>query len=228
MGKELKKALLLFAKQPIPGTVKTRLVPPLTPEEATDLYGCMLTDTISRIGSLTDVEKYLFYDGNEEAQKYFTEKTPGMTCLPQRGCGLGERMIEALREVFARGKGSAVIIGSDSPDLPLKFIEEAFARLDKGECEVVFGPTDDGGYYLLGMTRLHRELFREIPWSSSQVLLESVARAKGAEIGTSILTIWHDVDTPEDLKRPELLDEANNSPLTRSFLLELLRRTAVC
>ena len=185
----------------------------------------MLTDTISRIGSLTDVEKYLFYDGNEEAQKYFTEKTPEMNCLPQRGCDLGERMTEALREVFARGNGSAVIIGSDSPDLPLTFIVDAFAGLEKRECDVVFGPTDDGGYYLVGMTSLHRELFREITWSSNQVLVESVARAKEAGIGTSILTMWHDVDTPKDLHRPELLDEANDSPLTRSFLLELLRRT---
>ena len=99
MSNKLKKALLIFAKQPVPGKVKTRLSPPLLPGEAAELYCCMLGDVLATAAALPDVKKYLFYDGGDEALKYFMGINPGMTCIPQRGKDLGEKMAEALLDV---------------------------------------------------------------------------------------------------------------------------------
>jgi rSAM/selenodomain-associated transferase 1 len=222
IGKISDQALILFAKEPIPGKVKTRLVPPLTPEGAAELYGSMLRDTIARIGLLKGIDRYLFYDGENGALDFFTEAAPGMTCLPQKGADLGKRMAETLRHVFGKGHGAAVIIGSDSPDLPTEFISNAFTLLAAGDCDAVFGPTEDGGYYLVGMTRLHQELFIDIPWSSDRVMDETLDRAARAGIRTSLLPAWHDVDSESDLHRPELSDEASLTPRTREFLLNKL------
>ena len=215
---------MIFAKQPVPGKVKTRLSPPLLPEEAAGLYGCMLGDVLSRAASLPDVEKYLFYDGGDDALEYFRGSAPAMTCIPQRGKELGERMENALREVFSLGIGAAVVIGTDSPDLPLAFIEDAFARLEQGETGVVVGPSEDGGYYLVGMARLHCQLFRNIPWSSAHVMEETLKRSGDAGIAVSLLPLWRDVDTATDLHRPELRDEGSGAPLTREFLEKWLKR----
>jgi len=226
MPDKLKKALLIFAKQPVPGKVKTRLSPPLLPEEAAGLYLCMLGDVLSRAATLPDVEKFLFFDGGDDALEYFRGRCPAMTCIPQRGKELGERMENALREVFSMGNGAAVVIGTDSPDLPLAFIASAFARLEQGENGVVVGPSEDGGYYLVGMARLHRRLFRNIPWSSDRVMEETLKSAADAEIAVSLLPLWRDVDTETDLHRPELRDEGNGAPLTREFLLNWLKETS--
>jgi hypothetical protein len=223
MSEKLKKALLIFAKQPLPGKVKTRLSPPLLPEEAAELYLCMLGDVLARAASIPDVEKYLFYDGGDEVLEYFRGRCSAMTCIPQRGKDLGKRMENALREVFSLGSGAAVIIGTDSPDLPLAFMASAFARLEQSENGVVVGPSEDGGYYLLGMTRLHRRLFRNIPWSSAQVMEETLKRAADAEIAVSLLPLWRDVDIAADLHRPELRDKGNGAPLTREFLEKWLK-----
>jgi rSAM/selenodomain-associated transferase 1 len=225
MRKISKNALILFAKEPIPGKVKTRLVPPLTPEGAAELYGSMLRDTIARISLLKGIDRYLFHEGENGALEFFIKTAPGMTCLPQRGADLGERMAEALRQVFAIGHDVAVIIGSDSPDLPMDFISDSINILSAGDCEAVFGPTEDGGYYLVGMTRLHEELFIGIPWSSDRVMDETLARSAKAGIRASLLPPWHDVDSESDLDRPELINEINGADLTRSFLLRWKART---
>jgi uncharacterized protein len=218
MDKELKRALLIFAKRPLSGSVKTRLVPPFTAGEAASLYCCMLRDVLAKVETLTDCACYLFYGEGPGARDYFRETVPGMECLPQQGGDLGERMAAAFGHAFAMGHGTAVVIGTDSPDLPLSFIEAAFGRLEAGEGRVVLGPSEDGGYYLLGMTCLHAELFRDVPWSSGEVLLESLRRAEEAGIAVSLLPVWHDVDTAADLERPELIEEWNGAPRTRAFL----------
>jgi uncharacterized protein len=172
MPEQLKKALLIFAKHPLPGKVKTRLVPLLSPEEAANLYQCMLADVLAMAAKLPGLFLCLFYEETEGAHEYFTGIAPGITSLPQRGKDLGEKMAEAFRVVFAMGNRAVVVIGTDAPDLPSSYIEEAFGRLESGKGEAVFGPCEDGGYYLLGITRLHSALFRDIPWSSGAVLRE--------------------------------------------------------
>lgn len=218
MCKQLKKALILFAKRPVPGRVKTRLSPPLSLEEAAGLYRAMLLDVIAKAAPLPGVDKHIFHEPDELAAPFFAETAPGMACAPQQGEDLGQRMANAFRELFAAGYGSVAIIGTDLPSLPVAYIEEAFALLESGGPDVVFGPSEDGGYYLVAMGELHGGLFREIPWSSGEVLEKSLERGAEAGVRVSLLPVWHDVDTREDLGRPELLDEENGAPLTREFL----------
>jgi uncharacterized protein len=218
----LNKALIIFAKMPIAGWVKTRLSPPLSPGEAAELYRCMLEDILAKTSRLAGIRKYLFHEGGVDAGRYFAGTVREMTCLPQQGSDLGERMANAFRHVFAEGCTAAAIIGTDSPDLPVSRIDTAYELLEKGD--VVLGPSEDGGYYLLGMRKMYAGLFHDILWSSANVLRESLRKAEDAGITVSLLPTWHDVDTAEDLRRPQLLDEENGAPLTRAFIGNWLKQ----
>jgi rSAM/selenodomain-associated transferase 1 len=223
MPEDFKKALIIFAKRPAAGKVKTRLTPPLLPEEAAELYRCMLGDTLAKAARLDDLDRYLFYEEEAGAATYFSGIAGGMTFLPQQGSDLGERMAAAFRRLFAEGYGVVAIIGTDSPDLPPEFVREAYRMLESGSADVVFGPSEDGGYYLLAMKQLHEGLFRDVPWSSDDVLHKSLEHAAAAGLRVTLLPVWHDVDTADDLRRPELLDEGNGAPQTREFLGSRLR-----
>jgi len=223
----LKKTLIIFAKKPAPGQVKTRLVPPLSAEEAAELYRCMLEDVLAKATALSGLDIHLWYEPAPEATDYFARIAPEIASLPQQGNDLGERMVEAFRHAFAEGCGAAAIIGTDSPDLPFFYIEHAYERLRDPGIDAVFGPCVDGGYYLLAMNSLHGDLFLNVPWSSADVLAKSLRNADAAGIGVSLLPIWHDVDRSQDLMRPELLDVDNGAPRTREFIggwLERVRR----
>jgi rSAM/selenodomain-associated transferase 1 len=217
----MKKALLIFAKQPQPGTVKTRLIPALSPQDAATLYNCMMTDTLAKMESLQGVDKLLFFAEEPGASAFFHEFFPGMQIRPQTGKDLGERMEAAFHAAYSMGYRAAVVIGTDSPDLPVAFIEEAFRILDERRAEAVFGPSEDGGYYLLALRRPHNELFHGIHWSTGEVLRQSLEKAECLGLTVAKLPIWHDIDTVEDLARPEMLDVSNCAPLTRQFLMLL-------
>lgn len=219
-----RNALIIFAKPPIPGRVKTRLSPPLSPDEAADLYSCMLGDVLDKAKSFSCLDKHLWYEPALEAPACFARIAPGMSSLPQQGRDLGERMEEAFRHAFAGGSAAAAILGTDSPDLPLSFIESAYEKLQEPGIDVVFGPAMDGGYYLLAMKKLHGELFHDVPWSSGDVLKRSLEHAAAAGISVSLLPTWHDVDRAEDLLRPELLADNNGAPRTRKFIVNWMKR----
>lgn len=214
-----KNALLIFAKEPVPGQVKTRLTPFLSPDAAADLYRCMLEDTLEKAAALTDVEPIVFYDGDDDAAAFFKGTAAQMTVFPQKGADLGQRMKNAFATVFSDGFQKAVIIGTDSPHLPAGYITDAFHRLDDGQIEAVYGPSDDGGYYLLALKQLHGALFENITWSSGEVLAESLIAAGKAGVGTALLPPWYDLDTADDLMRPELFEEANGANRTKTFLM---------
>jgi uncharacterized protein len=209
----MKSVLAIFAKTPLPGKVKTRLVPALTPEEGAEFYRCMLLDTVARARTLS-VDVVIFYDGDDH---FFRREIPGGLLIPQRGEELGERLENAFGTLSSLGYRSRVVIGTDAPDLPLSYIVEAFRSIDGGN-DAVFGPAEDGGYYLVGLAGASGGLFRDIPWSGPQVLARSLQRAREAALATALLPIWYDVDCFEDLLRPGLVDPANGAPLTRGFL----------
>lgn len=211
----MKRALAVFAKAPLPGRVKTRLVPALTPEEGAELYRCMLLDTLARVSSLA-VDIVIFYDGEKE---FFQELVPGGLLIPQQEGDLGERLESAFAELSALGYRARVVIGTDAPDLPLRYIEDAFGLLESGS-DAAFGPAEDGGYYLVALGGASDCLFRDIPWSGPKVLATSLARAQEAGFSTGLLPTWYDVDSFEDLLRPGLSDPENGAPLTRGFLRE--------
>lgn len=216
MTKNLKQALIIFAKRPVPGRVKTRLTPPLTPEEGAEIYRRMLLDTLAGAASIPHMEKFIFYEDEPEAAPYFEGMAGEMGVFPQKGRDLGERMGNAFRDMFNMGCGRVAIIGSDSPDLPRERIAAAFELLK--DAEVVYGPCEDGGYYLVAMKRRHDGLFEGIPWSSGAVLAKSLEKAEKAGLAVALLPNWHDLDMAEDLQRAELLDEGNSAVLTREFL----------
>ena len=209
----MKPALAIFAKTPTPGRVKTRLSPPLSPRESAELYRCMLLDTIARVRALR-IETVIFYDGDRQ---FFEEAAPDVLLVHQHGGGLGSRLEEACQALSALEYGPRVIIGTDAPDLPLQYIQDAFTRLDAGT-DAVFGPATDGGYYLVALKDDYGELFTGIPWSSELVLETSLKRAQASGFSISLLPTWYDVDSFEDLQRPGLRDPLNGAPLTRDFI----------
>lgn len=188
-------ALGIFAKTPVAGKVKTRLSPPLSPAQAAEFYRLSLDETLSRVCQ-GPWQTVLFYSDDAD---YFRRHYPGLPCHPQRGVDLGARMERALAQLLAGGHEAAMLIGSDSPDLPLALLEEGYRAL--ASHEVVVAPSRDGGYVLIGESRHHPSLFHDIPWSSDAVL--GATRAVIARLGIHAreLPAWEDVDDAASLER---------------------------
>jgi rSAM/selenodomain-associated transferase 1 len=180
----------------------------------------MLHDTLTTLKSLSGITPFICYQDDAGAESYFSEASPDTPLFPQQGRDLGQRMKQAFTELFSRGFREVAVIGSDSPDLPPEIIHEAFTALEDPQTELVFGPAEDGGYYLVAMKRLWPELFTGIGWSSATVLQESLDIARDSFLGTALLPKWYDIDLPEDLHKWELLDESCRAVRTRNFLFD--------
>ena len=197
-------ALIVFAKAPVPGRVKTRLTPPLAPEDAAALYAAFLHDSLDAytapdaFGEAVAVRLYLA--GNEEAPNV---ARPGLSVHRQRGEGLGARMQRSFVETFAAGFGRAVIVGTDHPTLPLAFLDEAFRAL-REPLTAVIGPSDDGGYYALGLNDLVPGLF-DMAYSHGDVFEATLDRVVASRVQAVVLPAWYDVDDADALGR--LADE---------------------
>lgn len=187
--------LVVFAKVPVAGGVKTRLVPPLTADDAADLYRAFLTDALAAFAGL-GVAVRLYLPPSRDAMP--AGVVPADVSLhAQRGDGLGARMDAALTETLGAGYGRAVVIGTDHPTLPLAFVAEAFEALAQPGT-VAIGPSDDGGFTLLGLDRPRPALF-EMTYSHAGVFAETLARADGASV--HVLPVWYDVDDAAGLAR---------------------------
>lgn len=213
----------VMAKAPIPGRVKTRLVPPLSNSEAADLYRCLLLDKILQVGQLHGVDLYVAYTP-AAAGTLMREVVPrAITLVRQIGADLGDRLYRLSASLLERGHLGVVLLDSDTPTLPTLYLVEAIARLQEEATDLVLGPAEDGGYYLIGLKRPCPALFAGIPWSSSTVLAETIRRASASRLVVATLPIWYDVDTPEDLDRlrEELVrSETLIAPHTQSYLFE--------
>jgi len=198
--RNIKQLLVVVAKKPSPGEVKTRLLTQLTPEEATDLYSCFLRDRIKEISGLKGADLAIAYTP-AVSKTYFTRfLNNGFRLFPQQGRNLGERLYHIFRQTLADGYRSVCIIDSDTPDLPRTLVAQAFRWLTAGSADAVFGPCTDGGYYLVGLNQAHGDLFSDIPWSTSQVLSQTLQKAQGLGLRTRLLPQWNDLDTVDDLK----------------------------
>ncbi len=189
------QVLGVFAKQPRPGQVKTRLCPPLTPRQAADFYQVCLRETLRRVGQ-ADRRLVLFYAGSRD---WFAEQFPDLELRPQAEGDLGRRMAAALDVLLASGAGAAALIGTDSPDLPLSLVDQAFAALAAHDAVTI--PAADGGYVLIGCRRPCPPLFAGIPWSSGQVLAQTRKRAAAAGLRYTEIGCWQDVDDAAALRR---------------------------
>lgn len=222
----LKQTLLVVAKRPAPGQTKTRLCPPLTPDQAASLYDCFLRDTLETMRQVPDAQRVIGYLP-EGAEAYFRQLAPEMGLSFQRGDSLGERLDHLLTGALANGAQKAVIMDSDSPTLPAAYLSQAFDLLDAAD--VVLGPTRDGGYYLIGLKQPQPHLLREVQMSTPHVLSDTLALAQATGLTVALLPAWYDVDTIADLH--QLADEiANNpnglAPATRHWLTQTAWRAA--
>lgn len=184
----------LFAKQPLPGQVKTRLTPPLSPEQACQLYLTALRETVAQLRS-SNVPLVICYAGQRD---WFRTAFPDLPLFAQVGDDLGARMSHAVQALFAAGAGPVLLAGSDSPDLPVSLLEQVLDRL--AETDVAVIPCHDGGYALVGMRRPTTELFDEIPWSSARVLEATRRRSRQLGLRLHETAAWHDLDELEDLR----------------------------
>ena len=217
----MNSALIVFAKRPEPGAVKTRLTTALTPEEAARLYEAFLRDALRQYTAL-DVEVRLYF--GPPAGPVADGLIPdGVTVHLQQGPGLGARMEVAFVESFAAGYERLVVIGTDHPTLPSAYIEQAFAALEKPRA-IAIGPSDDGGFYLLGMNDFYPELFHDMRYSHDGVFQQTLDRAARLDAHLTILPPWYDVDTPDMLQRlvADLNDPAVEAPNTRRVVADLL------
>ncbi|MBL7979769.1 MAG: TIGR04282 family arsenosugar biosynthesis glycosyltransferase [Bacteroidetes Order II. Incertae sedis bacterium] len=193
----LRAALLVFAKEPIPGAVKTRLTTLLTPDEAASLYAAFLKDAWSQYQKIEADLRLYVPPPMKPGSEWIPKQAPIFT---QQGSGLGERMLMAFLETFKAGYERIVIVGTDHPTLPDDFLEMAFEALNE-RYSMVIGPSEDGGYYLLGMNEWYPEAFELMHYSHPDVFKQTLARIETTEASLSILPKWYDVDTPQDLVR---------------------------
>jgi uncharacterized protein len=228
-------ALAVMTKAPRAGKVKTRLTPPLTPEEAAELNTCFLRDTTAAIATTTVEGRgrgIAVYTPAGAERAYDGILPDGFELVPQRGDAFGERLTFATEDLFSLGFDSVCLIDSDSPTVPKNAFGEAAQILSGKRDTVVLGPSDDGGYYLIGLKTLHRSLFEKIDWSTEQVLEQTVARAKEIRLEVHFLPTWYDVDDWVTLRRlcHEFFEvnatrpDAFPAPATRGYLEELLKR----
>ncbi len=208
-------ALCCMVRAPEPGSVKTRLTPPLTPIQASGLYRCFVKDTLRRVGSIRGLDTYIAYTPPDGRMKIYELISQGMFLTPQKGRTLGDRLYNVFSYLFGRGYSGVCVIGSDSPDLPLEYIEESIRLIRCGDGRVVLGPARDGGYYLVSMNLLTPVPFEGIPWSTERVLDETIKKVKRAGLGLRLLEPWYDIDSAEDLY---LLRDNPDIPATAEYL----------
>jgi uncharacterized protein len=203
-----RKRLVIFTRYPVPGKVKTRLIPSLGSEGAAALHRQLLLRTFRAAGHACEAvgaELEIRFDGgSEEAMRHWLGE--GQKLKPQAGANLGERMSHAMEDSFREGSPATIIIGSDCPSLTPAILIGAFERLEK--TSVVLGPAIDGGYYLVGLTHPLSALFQGVPWGTATVLAESLRILHGAGIKPELLVPLDDLDRPEDLAVWERLLQA--------------------
>jgi uncharacterized protein len=195
-------AIAVMAKESIAGRTKTRLVPPLTEDEAATLNTVFLRDAADNMlaaAELANISGWMAY-APAGSETFFK------SCMPERiglietvAPSLGECLLHAASSLLRAGHGAACLINSDSPTLPAGYLVAAATALAAPRDRVVLGPATDGGYYLIGMKRAHTGLFEDIAWSTDRVLAQTLTRAKALGIPVFELPTWYDVDDAEAL-----------------------------
>jgi uncharacterized protein len=223
---DARSAVAIMAKAPRAGEVKTRLCPPLSLAEAAELYRCFLLDKIAQVNALQRATPVVSYSPSD-ARQWFEDVTPAhFLLIPQLGDDLGARILSAFDQLFHHGYTQVMVIDSDTPTLPTVCLEQAIELMAERHNDVVLGPTEDGGYYLIGLRRAHRELFEHMPWSTSQVFAETRHRSLQHGLTVACTESWYDVDMPDDFRRLRQSFDRSQDGLarhTRQFFQEFRR-----
>ena len=223
----MSNALIIFVKYPELGKVKTRLTPDLSPGEAAAFHRAIAADIIAAHSDNPDFDTIVFFSPPDRKKDFAGWLGPGKRFEAQEGADLGEREQNAFTRVLGAGEGfgydRAVLIGTDCPSLDNEKTERAFALLDAHD--IVLGPAQDGGYYLLGLSTPRPELFSGIDWGTPEVLENTIQAAKKAQLDITMLDELYDVDTIDDLRRFEVDLKAgqipNPLPETARFINEI-------
>ncbi len=186
--------LIIFVKNLIYGRVKTRLAATVGNDQAFQIYQKLIGYTASVVEKLACNQVVYYSDYIEHDDAW-----PGAVKAVQRGSDLGERMEQAFNNSFRDAAGHTVIIGTDCFEITREIIQQAFETLSR--CDVVIGPASDGGYYLLGMTKLHSPVFKNIAWSSESVLATTLAICKSLNLSYFLLPVLNDIDEEKDLRQ---------------------------
>jgi rSAM/selenodomain-associated transferase 1 len=205
-------AIAVMAKAPQPGRSKTRLVPPLTPEEAAALSAAFLrdvTDNIALAAETAPIGGYVAYAPAGAEALLARHLAPGTRLvladgsppMPPRVRGFGRCLLHAIQSLLAADHGAAVVVNSDGPTLPTALLRQTAEALAAPGDRVVLGPADDGGYYLLGMKAPHAHLFEDVAWSTDEVAGQTRARARALGLEVVELATWYDVDDRDTLLR---------------------------
>jgi rSAM/selenodomain-associated transferase 1 len=196
----MRRSIVILGKPPHPGATKTRLVPPLTFAEAANLSSGLLRDTVTTALELGWEQATVVHPDTPDASESLRAFLPSEVSLQsQIGRGLEAALIGAFAAQFQAGFDLVVLIGSDAPTLPRDVLDEAAQSLTTHD--LVLGPSADGGYYLIGMTREHRGVFDRITWSTDLVFEQTLERARAHGLHTHVLREWYDIDTVTDLIR---------------------------
>jgi len=188
--------LQVFVKAPSPGQVKRRLQPEISRNDAVNLYKAMAEDLVARFRNVLFFDmKIIFWppDSRDDIEGWLGTE---YEYEPQDGSNLGERMLHGFEYAFAHGYQKATIIGTDIPTLTVESLREAFVRLES--CDVVLGPSHDGGYYLIGLKELHPKLFEGMDWGSERVREQTLHAAEELRLSVHQLEMRRDIDTYAD------------------------------
>lgn len=201
------RVLVIMAKAPRPGTVKTRLTPSLSPEAVIDFYRCLLDDTLSLARSLSDVEVAIMCPESDVSD---LAKLAGSeaSVVAQKGEGLAAGLTSVFAHFAERHQRRIIAFNSDSPHLPRSVLEDAFEALAKHD--LVVGPTHDGGYYLVGAKASHRSLFAGDGMGTSTALERLLSHAQALELTVGFAAPFYDIDVVDDLTR--LAEELRLAP----------------
>jgi len=212
--------ILLFVKYPEKGKVKLRLAADLHEENVLQLYRCFVHDTLKTVKRI-DTDLFICFTPVDALTRFQGWLGSHLQFLPQNGNDLGERMKHCFATVFAQGYHHAILIGSDSPDLPGDYVTKGFSLLKTHD--VVLGPATDGGYYLIGLrnTTGTQNLFEGLPWGTSTVLQETLGKIRHRNHTVGLLPDWSDVDTITDLKN--LILRAQNTAFKSSQTMTYIR-----
>ena len=227
--------IVVVAKAPLVGSVKTRLCPPLTYEQAARLYTGFLLDTVDIALSVPGCAVKAVCPTPQDAMQLAQLLPAEVGYFVQPGTGLTAALAGSFEQGLTGGFQKVFCISSDNPTLPASYLEEALAALDRPGIDLVLGPTADGGYYLIGAKMLYPELFSGMVWSTATVLAETLARAGKLGLQTHRLPPWYDLDTGRELARfagelgeivpvpvgAALPFPAQDAPHTRPLLIEL-------
>ena len=212
-------ALIIMAKEPIVGSTKTRLCPPLKSEEAAKLYEVLLWDTIKMASEIKGIDLAIAVTPPESIDYFKNIVSSEIHLIPVVCATIGECLSFVLGQLLNMGYSRVMAINSDGPTLPPAFIQQAIESLDQHD--LVLGPAEDGGYYLIGFKHNHDSLLKDISWSTNQVLAQTLDKANQLGLTYSLIPTWYDVDTAKDIRRlrTELKTLPSNTLInTREFL----------